>query len=153
MISHGISNLFAVEQDIFRGGDPTPEGWAWLKGEGVQVVVKLNTHSEGTDSIAERIGMVVHRFPIPWWRQTIWHPSQRLIRGAVSLIKPRAYVHCEHGEDRTGLIVGCFRLSQGWAEDDAWEEMIAHGFHCALQGLVRAWARQSSEDWLEQPSA
>ncbi len=147
-ISHGIENLFAVEQDIFRGGDPTPEGWAWLKDEGVRVVVKLNTQSEGTDAVAEKVGMIVHRLPIGWFRQTIWHPTQSLIRSAVALIQPHTFVHCEHGEDRTGLIVGCFRLSQGWTKEDAWDEMLGHRFHIGLQGLVRAWNRQRPEDWL-----
>lgn len=145
---HGIENLFAVEPDIFRGGDPTPEGWAWLKGEGVCVVVKLNTQSEGTDAVAEKLGMIVHRFPICWFYQTFWHPSQSLLKAAVSLIAPHTYVHCEHGEDRTSLVVGCFRLSQGWTKEDAWDEMLSHHFHIALQGLVRAWDRQVPADWI-----
>ena len=147
-ISHGIENLFAVEQGIFRGGDPTPEGWAWLKGEGVKIVIKLNTCSEGTDAVAEKLGMIVHRFPINWFYQTIWHPSDRLLHAAVSLLQAGSYVHCEHGEDRTGIVVGCFRLSQGWTKEDAWAEMIGHRFHIGLQGLVRAWERQKPEDWV-----
>lgn len=147
-ISHGIENLFAVEPDIFRGGDPTPEGWNWLKGEGVRTVVKLNTKAEGTDALAEKLGMIVYRFPICWFYQTIWHPSQSLLKQAVALVQPHAFVHCEHGEDRTGLVIGCFRLSQGWTKDDAYDEMLGHHFHIGLQGLVRAWDRQVPSDWL-----
>ena len=150
MTSHGIENLFAVEQDqcIFRGGDPTPDGWRWLWDQGVRRVVKLNTASEGDDAVAVRIGMQVFRFPIPWWQQTIWHPSDRLLHQAVAEIQAATLVHCEFGEDRSGLIVACFRLSQGWSKDDACEEMLAHGFHLALGGLVRAWDRQRPWDWL-----
>ena len=147
-ITHGIENLFAVEQDIFRGGDPTPEGWAWLKGEGVKVVIKLNTQCEGTDSVAVASGLIVHRFPINWFYQTIWHPRQRLLHAAVALMQPHSFVHCEHGEDRTGLVVGCYRLSCGWTKEDAWAEMIGHRFHIGLQGLVRAWERQVPADWI-----
>ena len=142
-ITHGIANLFAVEQNIYRGGDPTPEGWAWLKGEGVKVVVKLNTQCEGTDAVAEKLGMIVHRFPIPWWRQTILRPSMTTLRNALAVIiqrKAPVFVHCEFGRERTGLLIACFRLWQGWSKDEAYTEMIAHGFRiAAAQGLFGRW--------------
>jgi hypothetical protein len=67
-IEHGIPNLFAVEQDILRGGQPNVDGWTYLKSQGVICVIKLNTEEEGSDAVAEALGMVVHRFPIPWLR-------------------------------------------------------------------------------------
>ena len=139
-ISNGIPNLFAVEQDILRGGQPSAEGWAYLKSQGIICVIKLNTEEEGSDAPAEALGMIVHRFPIPWWRQTIWHPNKSDVLAAVELIAPHSYVHCEHGFDRTGLIVACFRvLKQQWKKQDAEDEMIAHEFHKALRGLWEYW--------------
>lgn len=150
-LDHGIPNLFAVEQDILRGGTPTADGWTYLKGQGITDVVKLNTEAESTDSVAEALGMVIHRFPIPWWRQVFLRPSQADMIAAVACIKPHTFIHCgsdartaspdaqedntQGGEDRTGLVVGCFRLSQGWTKADAYAEMISHTFHPALQGL------------------
>ena len=153
-----IPNLFAVEQDIFRGAQPTVNGWKWLQAEGITNVVKLNTEAEGSDAYAEQLGFKINRFPIPWWRQVFFRPSQSLLVAAVACIKPHTFIHCgsdartaspdsqedntQGGEDRTGLIVGCFRLSQGWAKGDAYAEMIAHGFHVALQGLQGRWESQ-----------
>ena len=147
--NHGIENLFCVEQDInlWRGGDPTPEGWQWLYNEGIRYVVKLNTEAEGTDCVAASLGMTIHRFPIPWWRQVIFRPRQKDLVAAVSCLIPKTYVHCEHGEDRTGLIVGCFRLSQGWSKSQAYAEMLAFGFHPELQGLLGRWNTQDADDW------
>jgi protein tyrosine/serine phosphatase len=37
-------------------------------------------------------------------------------------------VHCEHGRDRTGFVVGAYRiLIQRWSIDDALAEMKAYG--------------------------
>lgn len=147
-----IPNLAYVSPDVLRGGQPiTPADWGWLAGQGVHTVVKLNTQEEGSDDDAEAIGFNVCRFPIPWWRQTIWRPRQRDLVAAVGIITSRIkpiFVHCTHGQDRTGLIIGCFRLAQGWSKAAADQEMEAHHFHeVALQGLEGAWNRQRPEDW------
>jgi protein tyrosine/serine phosphatase len=43
------------------------------------------------------------------------------------------FVHCQHGQDRTGLIVGLYRVfSEHWSPADAYNEMLAKGFHQAL---------------------
>jgi hypothetical protein len=163
-LTNGIPNLFAFERDMLRGGAPTDFGYQWLWDEGIRYVVKLNTDAESTDAMAVQLGMTVHRFPIPWWRQVVFWPSQADLVAAVALIKPYCFVHCgsdartasvdaaedntQGGEDRTGLVVGCFRLRQGWTKDDAYAEMIRHGFHRALQALQGRWDSEKPEDWL-----
>lgn len=163
---NGIPNLFAVEQEILRGGTPTAFGWGWLAKEGITDVVKLNTDAESTDAAALQLGMTIHRFPIPWWRQVLLWPSQADLVAAVALMKPHCFVHCgsdartasadaaeddtQGGEDRTGLVVGCFRLSQGWTKADAYVEMLAHKFHPALQALMGRWNSQRPEDWIKK---
>ena len=147
-VQHGVINLFAVEQNILRGGQPTAEGWSWLKSEGITDVIKLDTEGESSDAIAGSMGMTVHRFPIPWWQQVLLRPPQSLLVAAVACIKGNMFIHCEHGQDRTGLIVGCFRLSQGWTKSDAYAEMLEHGFHeNLLGGLKGRWNTQNPDDW------
>lgn len=148
-ITSGIPNLFAVEQDILRGGQPSVDGWTYLKSQGVICVIKLNTEEEGSDAVAEALGMVVHRFPIPWWRQMVWRPKQSDLMAVVALMKAHTFIHCTRGEDRTGIGVGCFRLSQGWTKEDAYLEMVAHGFHSLLQGLQGRWNSENPADWIK----
>ena len=39
-------------------------------------------------------------------------------------------MHCYHGEDRTGLVVGLHRYTNDhWTAVDAYREMLARGFH------------------------
>lgn len=147
IITSGISNLFAVEQTILRGGQPSSAGFDYLKTQGITDIIKLNTDQEGSDDYATSIGLTVHKFPIPWWRQVVWRPAQSDLVSAVALMKPNSFLHCEHGEDRTGLVVGCFRLSQGWTKNDSYAEMLAHYFHPALQGLQGRWNSENPTDW------
>ena len=45
-------------------------------------------------------------------------------------------LHCHYGEDRTGLLIGLYRvLVQGWTADQAYKEMLAFGFHPSLTYL------------------
>ena len=144
---HGIPNLFAVEDGILRGGQPSSDGWDYLKSEGITDVIKLNTDEEGIDP--EQMGFAIHKFPIPWWRQVIWRPSQSLLVAAVGLIRKGTFIHCEHGEDRTGLVVGCYRLKMLWTKQEAYAEMLAHYFHPALQGLQGRWNSEDPQDWAQ----
>jgi hypothetical protein len=137
-----IPNLFVVDQplNILRGGDPDAAGWIHLADLGIERVIKLNTFAEGSDRMAEALGMKVYRFPIPWWRQVLLRPKEKDLRAVVELIAENTFVHCEAGQDRTSLLVGYFRvLKQGWSKDEAYEEMLAHSFHPALQGLQGRW--------------
>jgi protein tyrosine/serine phosphatase len=46
------------------------------------------------------------------------------------------YVHCKHGQDRTGLVMGLERvIDVGWQPKDAHDEMVRIGFHTAFLGL------------------
>lgn len=52
----------------------------------------------------------------------------------------KVLIHCEHGQDRTGLVVACYRVQHmGWTHEAAEKDMLAHGFHKALHGLWEYW--------------
>ena len=142
-LTHGIPNFAQVDYTIARGGQPTIEGWVWLASQGYTNVIKLNTDEEGSDAAAEAIGMTVQRFPISLTDQIFYLKHRDLIWGAVDAIKPHTYIHCEHGQDRTGLVVAVWRVdSIGYDANIiamAQNEMLAHGFHKSLFGLWNFW--------------
>src|SRR4029079_7337114 len=46
------------------------------------------------------------------------------------------YVHCAHGQDRTGLVIGLERvIDEGWQPKAAHDEMVKLGFHMEFVGL------------------
>lgn len=145
-ITHGIPNLARVEDGVWRGGQPNAEGWAWLKQQGIRYDLKLNTESEGSDSQAKENGIQVIPIPIDWIEQTFGEPDPDKIYHAALAIEfcrmddTKIFVHCQHGQDRTGLVVGAYRVKfEHWSKADAFSEMRTHGFHPLLRGLCWAW--------------
>jgi len=145
-VTHGIPNLALVEPGVYRGGQPDAEGWAWLKAQGVAYDVKLNTWAEASDALASTNNIIVwDAGMINFAQQTVGSPDAHALIDTVQVIanhagKAGVYVHCEHGQDRTGLVIGMYRVrAEGWTKANAYREMIAHGFHPLLLGLGRAW--------------
>lgn len=133
---HGIPNAAWVEQGVMRGGQPNAEGWAFLRSLGLTNVIKLNTGQPD----AVHTGMTVLWAPMTWVDQTIGKPKSEDLRRAVEAIQPGTFIHCAHGQDRTGLVVGAYRVNvEHWDKDQAWAEMAQHGFHPLLRGLMWSW--------------
>lgn len=140
--TNDVPNLSAVDPAaaIYRGAQPRGlNAWQYLHTIGVSNVIKLDTPEQGDDSLAELIGMTVHRHPIDTTQELVTGPDPADFTAAVREIKPGTFIHCEHGQDRTGLLIGQYRLTQGTNKPAAYQEMLDHGFHPALLGLQRYW--------------
>lgn len=144
---HGLPNFAVVAPGIARGGQPNTEGWFWLQMHGYTNIIKLNTEKEDSDYLAVVMKMKVNYYPLNWVHQMIIRPSTNELHLVVSQIKPGTYIHCEHGQDRTGLIVGCYRIQQGWDKQKAYDEMLTYGFHPWLQSLQGRWDSLQVKDW------
>lgn len=138
-----IPNLDLVDTslNLWRGGQPTSDGFQWLYAQGVRHVVKLNEESEGTDVAAEALGMNVVYVPITLYQQVLEQPTKDQIERAVAAVgEYGTFVHCEHGQDRTGLVIGVWRVRSGFTPKNlARVEMDDHGFHWQLLGLSLYW--------------
>jgi tyrosine-protein phosphatase SIW14 len=136
---HGIDNFGEVAPGIYRGGQPNAAGWYFLKTLGVTNVVKLNPDEEGSDPAR---AFNVQSFPVTLAQQ-LGLPGaklERTVNGAVNAIQPGTFIHCTHGQDRTGLVVGEYRRRVcGWSKSAARQEMHAYGFHPELIGLELFW--------------
>lgn len=158
---HGVPNLAQVDANIWRSGQiTTAEGWDYIAqlaaGRTIDIV-KLNYDAEGSDRIAIDRGWNVHYLPIQpegdqdWWDDALAmfkRPDPVSIDNAVIVLiacqvepaKRFCLVHCTHGQDRTGLVIGKYRvLEEGWSKRAAYAEMLAHHFHPELYGLHETW--------------
>lgn len=161
--THGVPNLARVDDNVWRSGQiTTAEGWdtiaALAAGRAIHVL-KLNFDAEGSDALAVARGFDVHLLAIdPQGDQDVWddlaaafrQPSparlaeiEALLADAHAHVATDIYlVHCTHGQDRTGLVIGEHRvLHDGWAPQRAYDEMRAHHFHSALHGVHETWER------------
>jgi tyrosine-protein phosphatase SIW14 len=138
--AHGVPNLAQVKPGIWRGGQPTAEGWQYLKSLGVHTSIKLNPVSEASDDLAASNGFTVVYLPITLAQQTIGKPNSNNLYAAVSAMTNGTFVHCLRGQDRAGLAVGAYRVRvDHWTKDAAYQEMADHGFHPLLRGLYWSW--------------
>jgi protein-tyrosine phosphatase len=147
--TRGVPNLHQVEPGLWRGGEPTAEGWRYLRDElGVCATVQLDQDAERPAGVEPPVGIAVIAIPMPpatgvdvfLARQ----PRRADLVQAVLTMRGRSvscavFVHCLHGEDRTGLVVALYRWWGGWTREAAYAEAIALGFHRSLLGLVLTW--------------
>jgi protein tyrosine phosphatase (PTP) superfamily phosphohydrolase (DUF442 family) len=126
----GITNSGRVSPNLFRGAQPTREGFGTLAKNGIAIVVDLRF--EG-DRAAERQAVTqagMQYVGIPWNCQ---HPSDSIAANFLEVIREnpnkKIFVHCEHGIDRTGLMIATYRMAdQGWTPEQARREMVDYGF-------------------------
>jgi hypothetical protein len=144
----GVPNFREVDPGVYRGGQPTAAGWESLKALGVRTVVKLDLPREGSDAAAQSLGMAVVDASGPPSDLTnmLGAPTPERLKLAVKTLEDSrsrpVFVHCLHGQDRTGLVVGLYRvLHDGYSKRRAWREMRVDGFHRSLHGLREVWER------------
>jgi protein tyrosine/serine phosphatase len=142
-----IVNFAQVDKtlNLWRGGQFISSAEVQkLMDLGIKTVVKLNEEVEGTDDLAESYGLTVVKCEISLVDQTIGSPSRdTVIRATAAMAAGNCYVHCEHGQDRTGLVCACFRVwVQRWSKASAQSEKMKLGFHPLLAGLENFWRDQ-----------
>lgn len=156
--THGVPNLVQVRPDVYRSGQPISlDQWRYLASLGVRHSIKLDFDDEGTDDLSRLAGIDVYPLGIeprtnpdgliPAVAEVFERPAADRIAALKLAIheiqaggKGGWLIHCKNGHDRTGLAVGFVRvIVDGWSKAQAWHEMLAHGFHPELVGLLREW--------------
>jgi tyrosine-protein phosphatase SIW14 len=131
-----ILRFHEVSPGLYRGARPGHVGMEALAALGVKTSLDLeNTGSAIADEIQEgkTFGINVITKPMSGF----FKPSDQKVNDILEIMENPAnypiYVHCLHGQDRTGLIVGLYRvLHEGWEPRAAYGEMLSIGFHKAL---------------------
>ncbi|HEY8279760.1 MAG TPA: tyrosine-protein phosphatase [Bdellovibrionota bacterium] len=139
--SQPIPKFLPVEEGLYRGGRPGREGVTYLKNLGIRTIVSLdNNTSENEDErrFAESLGMKVILLPI----NPMWTINDQTVNSALEAVRnPQLrplFLHCKHGEDRTGMLVGLFKAeNRGWTAAAAYKEALDLGFHRELFPLDR----------------
>jgi protein tyrosine/serine phosphatase len=135
----GVDNCFKVSDALYRGRQPTPEGFLELKKLGIRTVINLRAFHSDADEIKDS---GVEGFKTVHISFKTWHAEdQDVVRFLKTVGDPAnspVFVHCMHGSDRTGLMCAIYRaVVQGWSKDQALEEMTKgpYGFHSVWKNL------------------
>lgn len=132
-----LANLYQVAPGIYRGAQPTAEGFTELEKMGVRTVINLRGLHSDREKL-EHTGLAYRHITF----QT-WHPEDEDIVEFLRVIAKPAnqpvFFHCQHGSDRTGTMCAIYRLViQGWSKDEAIREMTEgdYGFHVVWGNLI-----------------
>jgi protein tyrosine/serine phosphatase len=132
-----IENFHVVDsQRVYRGARPSADGIAELAGIGVKTVLTLETYAlepwdkgdEQQAALASGLQFLrIEMNPLPYPEPTLDQIQQAVAILADPANQP-VFVHCYHGSDRTGIVVGAYRiLDDGWTADQAIAEVDAIG--------------------------
>lgn len=145
-----LPNFHEVHYFLFRGGEPSPEGYSMLAHMGVRTIIDLRDPSEADQDKQLCYERGLRLINLPMNRKE--PPQPQLVNRFTEIInKARAnpdhgvvFVHCQDGRDRTGCMIGIYRvLSDDWTSGQAQEEMRKYGFdpkYGALRRAVQAYA-------------
>jgi tyrosine-protein phosphatase SIW14 len=150
---NGIPNPGKINDNLYRGAQPSEQGLEELKKLGITTIIDLRAEdrpkSEWEKKEAERLGMRFVQIPIAGFAA----PTNEEVVQFLSLVRDpqqKVFVHCLLGEDRTGVFIATYRMSvQKWPVTQAMHEMNTFGFngfwHPAMKAFVRDFpARLSS---------
>ena len=134
----GVPNFHQVNEHVFRGGQPTAEGWHSLAKLGVRTVIDLrrtDEHSpEAEAQLVEAAGMSYVNVPM----KGVVAPTDEQISMILSLLdsKELVFVHCKRGADRTGAVIACYRIAHDrWGRKQALQEAKSLGMGWTQMGL------------------
>jgi len=134
-----IFNVHMVTPGLLRGGQPSLQGLTLLKQAGVKTVINLrNEEMVVSQEAAQTRSLGLNYVSIPM--DVFNRPSDAAVRQFLTAVSDPnnqpVYVHCLHGQDRTGTMCGIYRMTQqGWPLDATYNEMVAYGFKPLLGQL------------------
>lgn len=138
----GLPNLHQIAEGLYRGAQPTPNGFTELHKMGVKTVVNFRALHNDDDEI-EEAGLSKDTFnyvsiPINTWSLD----DEHVIAFLKVINSPDNYpvfFHCQHGADRTGTMAAVYRIVvDGWSKEDAIDEMKSGGYnyHSIWKNLI-----------------
>lgn len=128
-----IARFGMVSPDLYRGSRPTEANLQELRELGVKTDLDLEDDVNAIASElqwAEQAGLQFVSQPM----SSFWEPNDTRVDQVFEVLRdPKnypIYIHCKEGRDRTGTIVGIYRvLDQEWKPEAAYQEMLDYGFH------------------------
>ncbi len=127
----GVGNFHKVDDHVYRGAQPTTQGFENLAKLGIKIVVDLREpgdRSHGEERVVTGDGM--RYVPVPM--KGMHAPPGASVAQVLNLLEDSSagpvFVHCRRGADRTGSVIACYRIEHDhWQNDKALAEARSLG--------------------------
>jgi uncharacterized protein (TIGR01244 family) len=143
----GIANFDLVNEHLYRGAQPNALGIANLERLGIKTIINLRMPAETwatEDKEASRHGITYTNVPMKGFGR----PTDEQVANVLSIINASQspiFIHCQHGCDRTGTIIACYRIAHdGWTSDKALTEARLYGmsaWELGMKNYVRSFGK------------
>lgn len=142
----GLPNFHRVNSLLYRSAQPTREGFAFLSrqpklyplDQPIKTVLSLRTFHDDSRFLPRSSPLRSEQI-----RFNTWHPEHEDILKFLRIVTTPelqpVLVHCQHGADRTGMMIAIYRIVvDGWTKEQAKAEMVRvdFGFHPIWQNLL-----------------
>ena len=124
----GLPNFVQVSAGLYRGAQPDQQGFRALKKMGVRTIINLRAKFDDVPLLGG-LGFRYIRIPINSWSLSD-EDVVTFLQVVTDCSNQPVFVHCQHGADRTGIMVAIYRMyAQEWSKKEAVEELNDFGFH------------------------
>ncbi|MBV8846803.1 MAG: tyrosine-protein phosphatase [Bryobacterales bacterium] len=155
----GVTNFHQINDRVYRGAQPTAEGFASLAKLGVKTIVDLRGKDERREverQIVEADGMKYVNLPM----KGMTTPADEQVAKALALLEDSSagpvFVHCQRGADRTGAVMAIYRIEHDhWSNSDALKEAKSFGmspFQRAIEHYVLRFQPAQLSAWIVAPT-
>ena len=134
-----LPNFHQVNEHLSRGAQPLKNGLQRLAALRIKTIINLRGADEGTRSEeTEARAAGLRYFNVPM--RDLSRPTDEQVERVLSIINDSqnwpVFVHCNHGRDRTGVIIACYRISHdGWTSEKAKAEAKHYGMSWVQFGM------------------
>lgn len=134
-----VNNLHRITPLLYRSALLSKTDVPQLQKLGIKKVINLRAFHSDSEILAGS-GISMLRIPI-----NTWNIRDRDMVAALKALHDLeqdgpVLIHCQHGADRTGLVVALYRVVyQGWSKEQALDELQngGYGFHPVWQNIKR----------------
>jgi len=127
----GIQNFWQVDDHVYRGAQPSDQGFQNLAKLGVKTVIDLR-EADGRSKVEEKVvtaaGMRYVNVPMTG----LTPPTTEQMTKILTLLQDGSsgpvFVHCKRGADRTGAVIAVYRIQHDqWENRRALSEAMSRG--------------------------
>jgi tyrosine-protein phosphatase SIW14 len=119
----GIKNFDKVDAHVYRGAQPTDEGFQYLAKLGVKTIIDLretDSRSKAEEHVVSDAGMQYINVPMTGHIP----PTEAEINKILAMLEDSGtgpvFVHCQRGADRTGAVIAAYHI-----DHDKWDNVRA----------------------------